>query len=138
MKAGFSVCIGSILFILLVPSIGLSVATLVIGSGSYSVECDDSDAVVSLSTWLITYGSTNIGIAVIYIISGFLLIFAEKSAAGILFTTLILSTCWNLAWSVIGGVSLFAGAMDCLENATAMGIMTVVTLGLQWLTMFLI
>lgn len=126
----------------IVASLAPAVAALVIGSMNKDIECDD-EAFISLSDWLITYGSVNLGITVFLILSfvGVVVGASNRSLLGVftggvfVMSITVLSLMWVVSWNIVGAVLLFKHSMDCIDACKPVWIMTCVALALQWISL---
>lgn len=137
MSKNLGICCFAAFFILIgvIPPVAVSIASLVIASEHRHESCDDG-AVMSLSVWLIVYGSVTLAITFFsLILVGLGILMESKGAFLVIFITTILSSLWIIAWNIVGAVSLFRDSMDCLDDAKPVWIMTLVVLILQWLSL---
>ena len=120
----------------LAAPLAFSIASLVIGSQNMGTTCDHSaTSFLSLSTWLIVYGSLTLVFVVMTAVAITLLI---TGSAGFFVTygvTAILGGLFMFAWNIVGAVSLFRDSPTCQTFAYSMWAMTLAVLIFQWVGM---
>ncbi len=134
-----AVCIG---FMFILPQVGISVADFVIGAQNKDATCD-AGALVRLSTWLFINGAIGLFFAIMLVIMFIVIIvvmFVKPelviAPAVPLIIMIVVFSCFNLAWNIIGAVALFRDSMECLDQTKPIWAMTLASLILQWLSMF--
>lgn len=116
----------------LLPVLAIALTSIIIGATHAGATCDDH-SLVPLSTWLIVYGSVSIAFAFLMVIAILLLFSGNLFLAGMLTIVGFLFIMFNIAWNIIGAVSLFRDSMSCMGEDGALWIMTLVVLILQWI-----
>ena len=121
----------------LAAPLAFSIASLVIGSQNMNTTCDHSaTSFLSLSTWLIVYGSLTLVFVVMAAVSISLLITGHASFFITYAFTAILGGLFMFAWNIVGAVSLFRDSPTCQSLAYSMWAMTLAVLIFQWVGMF--
>lgn len=133
--------------LVIIPSLAFGIASYVIGFQNWEYPVCTHDALIPLPIWLIAFGSVEFFSLILTSI--FLLISLCSggeggSAASIILLVLysIPYMMWCIAWSIVGGVSLFRDSMSCLNSDnphiqnTDLWAMTLAALIWQWLGIF--
>ena len=116
-----------------IPSLGFGIASFVIAGQNQNLPCDHS--FIYLTTWLITNAAVNLGTILLIIIMIVLFLKLKIIFFGIVTLCLLwLNILFLIAWSIVGAILLFRDGMDCQEQGSALWIMTLIALILDWLT----
>lgn len=126
-----------ILFFALIPTIGVSIASIVIGSQNMNSLCDvGSNDIMRLSVWLIVNGSCALAVTTLYVSLLFVYLLKQQFKYMIGFLVIyIINVLFIICWNIIGAVQLFDHSSNCIVQANPLWILTLIALILQWLTL---
>ena len=116
-----------------IPQIVMAVISFIYAAIFKTSWCDDH-SFMALPTWLFVNGSVALIGVICIIICAIVMIWTMHPASAAPFVgIIILFSCFNLAWNIIGAVALFRDSMDCLHAAKPLWIVVLVNLILQWI-----
>ena len=117
--------------------LAFGIGSLVIGTQNMGATCDHivPTSFMSLSTWLIVYGSITIAFAVLAIAALFMLITGHAAFMIMLLVVLIPNFLFMFAWNIVGAVALFRDSYPCQTTAYPLWAMTLAVLIIQWIGM---
>ena len=103
-----------------IPTIGVSIASIIIGVQNLRSENSCSNSVMEVPIWLIVYGSVSIGLLILGLLTGILCVILRycakiRTIIPVMIIYLIYY-CFNIAWIVIGGIILIKNGEPCREN----------------------
>ena len=127
-----NVIVSIFLFLLILPTSGVSIASFVIAGKYWHDSC--SNTFMDLSTWLVINASFSVG----YVFGGLLLAYLlYKLGTQSFFFYFLFGTClfgiFKLIWNIIGSVIFFHGSMACKSLALPLWNMGLAVLIIQWL-----
>ena len=122
--------------VVVVPTLFVSLASILIGAQNQDVTCDDG-AVVELSTWLIVSGSLSLIGVFIFIIfcdlgMGSHIDLGTRSPI-VFIVTIVLYLLFTLPWNIVGAFALFHDSSACKDQAYDLWAMTLAALINQWI-----
>lgn len=133
-----SLLIVTIVIFQVVSPLALSIAGIVIGSQNMMTTCDHMPGYfMSLSTWLIVFGSVTLGFVVMAVLALALLISGHPSFFILYLISSILGGLFMLAWNIIGAVALFRDSPSCQSLSYSLWAMTLAVLIFQWVGMLI-
>lgn len=118
------------------PLFALALVSIIIGAIYGGSTCDDR-SFISLSTWLIVYGSVSLAFLPILFLVIFIFAASGSFSSTFLIILFLVFALFDVAWNIVGAVSLFGDNMQCQEEDPALWIMTLIVLILQWLSLIL-
>ena len=131
------VIIGLIVAFSVACPLAFSIASVVIGAQNMATTCDHMvpSAFMSLSTWLIVYGSVSLAFVVLALLSIVLLVVQSDAFYGVYLGTNIPGGLFMLAWNIVGAVALFRDSAACQTLTYPIWAMTLAVLIFQWVGM---
>jgi len=117
-KAALWIAIGCVI----ICSLPLAIVSVVLGSQANAKgnqTCDYQDPMgLNVGTYLIGSG-ISVFIVMVMMITAYCVLFKAASAGfGVLVCVAVVSSLFNLAWVIIGGIILFRSNLDCIRNGT--------------------
>ncbi|AYV77266.1 MAG: hypothetical protein Barrevirus25_9 [Barrevirus sp.] len=115
--------------------IAFGISSVYIGSQNMNTLCDKtvSSWFLSLSTWLIVYGSITLFYGVLSVATLTLWITQHNSFSGLYLGTVIPIGLFMFAWNIVGAVALFRDAYPCQTQAYSLWAMVLAVLIIQWI-----
>jgi hypothetical protein len=153
MSATIIVTLLSLVLIGLIPNLGLSIASFIIAGQNTNfpqgsnVTCD---GLISLPTWLFVNAAVLMSLSVvIFVVIALLLITfltllkTENTKVAAIMSvltifhigTILIYSCFLIAWNVIGSIALFRDSMDCFHKGLPVTSMVLASLIFQWLSL---
>lgn len=132
MEFGVLLCVAAVLTILGLP---VPIASVVIANQNMEDSCQSMDSIgLSLSSWLL--GAGIVGLVLILSLATLVIMFScHPNAAGVTTIALmIFNALFQMIYTTIGAVVLFRSNMDCLNNGTDLGVMSLVVLIFYWIS----
>lgn len=116
----------------LIPALGLGIASFVIAEDNKYATCDKS--FMDLSVWLNVNGALNIVFSIIILL--LLILTFRAILAGVIGLVVLyyIHLFFTVAWNIVGAIILFRDSMSCLDQTPALWIMTLICLIFQWIS----
>jgi hypothetical protein len=126
-------------FVILLPTVGLSVSSFIVAFENMNTQCDDKgDDIIRLSTWLFINSGSALWIITIYISLFVLFMICEQYKFLIMCSIIyVLNWLFVIGWNVVGAIQLFKHSEDCRLQAESLWIMVLIALIFQWVGIFL-
>ena len=127
---------------LLIFGLPFLIASIAVSVSDSDNSCQTTDSIgLELHEWLLGAGISGLIITIIMItvIGGLFLSISRDSYVGAISSTLVIfllslgSSIFSFVYSIIGAVILYRSNIDCLTDATPLGVMTQIVLCLYWL-----
>ena len=126
--------VGVLLFLITLPTLGVSIASYVIASENWDETC--AGGFMRAQTWLVV----NSTISLAYVIGGLVMCYLyyklnKVDFFGYLMVGTVIIVPIKLIWNIIGAVVLFKNSSSCAEEADSLWSMALAVLVIQWVIM---